>query len=317
MGEDESDEITAIYQAGAAGKCGTRPSIIAQPQSQFASVGENALLSATAVGAAPLSYQWRFNGADVAGATDSTLALNSVQVANAGHYVVVASNPYGTATSTVATLAVSANLAGCVSPQSGLVAWWPGEGSALDVVGGNNGTLQNGAGYAAGMVGQAFLLNGVNQYIAIPDNPSLRPRSVTLEGWFNFTATDGLRQLMGKTYGSGWMDSYAVWYNSGTLCGGVAGTSEMPALSYSWTPIPGSWHHLAYTFDDDTKAHVLYLDGTAVSAGQANVSIAYDAHPMIIGADTENESRAFFFPGLIDEVALYSRVLSADEVLDI
>jgi len=36
----------------------------------------------------------------------------------------------------------------CVSPPPDLVSWWPGDGNALDIQSGNNGTLQNGATFA-------------------------------------------------------------------------------------------------------------------------------------------------------------------------
>src|SRR3989304_5996219 len=50
----------------------------------------------------------------------------------------------------------------CVTPPSGMVSWWGGDGNAFDIIGANNGTLMNGATYAAGKVGQAFSFDGVN-----------------------------------------------------------------------------------------------------------------------------------------------------------
>jgi len=43
-----------------------------------------------------------------------------------------------------------------IQPSSGMVAWWSGDGNALDLVGTNHGTLMNGTTFAEGMVGQAF-----------------------------------------------------------------------------------------------------------------------------------------------------------------
>ena len=40
----------------------------------------------------------------------------------------------------------------CAAPPSGMLSWWPGEGNANDIQGTNNGTLQNGVGFAAGEV---------------------------------------------------------------------------------------------------------------------------------------------------------------------
>jgi hypothetical protein len=61
----------------------------------------------TATGAAPLAYQWHKNGAVIAGATGSTLALNNVQAADAASYAVVVSNNAGSVTSAPATLTVN------------------------------------------------------------------------------------------------------------------------------------------------------------------------------------------------------------------
>jgi hypothetical protein len=44
----------------------------------------------------------------------------------------------------------------CVEPPAGLVSWWPGDGNADDIVNGNEGTLQYGATFAPGKVGQGF-----------------------------------------------------------------------------------------------------------------------------------------------------------------
>ncbi|MCX8092450.1 MAG: immunoglobulin domain-containing protein, partial [Verrucomicrobiae bacterium] len=83
------------------------PLITAQPQSQTVSPGATVTFSVTASGSAPLSYQWRFNGAPIAAATNSSLTLNNVQSSDAGLYSVVVSNAFGTALSSNATLTVS------------------------------------------------------------------------------------------------------------------------------------------------------------------------------------------------------------------
>jgi PKD repeat protein len=82
------------------------PVIISQPQSQSSQVGLNDAFNVTASGTPPLNYQWRFNGQNILNATNATLTLNSVTAANDGGYSVVVSNPYGSATSANASLAV-------------------------------------------------------------------------------------------------------------------------------------------------------------------------------------------------------------------
>ena len=81
------------------------PLIVADPASLAVRVGDDALLSVSAT-TAPLSYQWRFNGFDIAGATNSTLYLPRTITNWAGSYRVVVSNPIGSVTSAVAVLTV-------------------------------------------------------------------------------------------------------------------------------------------------------------------------------------------------------------------
>ncbi|MBI2929054.1 MAG: immunoglobulin domain-containing protein [Verrucomicrobia bacterium] len=83
------------------------PSITTQPAGQTVNAGANVTFTVAAAGTAPLSYQWRKDGADLAGATSATLARNSVTASDAGSYTVVVSNVAGSATSSAATLTVN------------------------------------------------------------------------------------------------------------------------------------------------------------------------------------------------------------------
>jgi hypothetical protein len=82
------------------------PGITTQPQSQAVVVGQSARFSVSASGTVPFSYRWSFNGAQLSGATSSTLTLANVQTTNAGSYMVVVTNAAGSATSAVASLTV-------------------------------------------------------------------------------------------------------------------------------------------------------------------------------------------------------------------
>ncbi|MSU61884.1 MAG: hypothetical protein EXS31_05725 [Pedosphaera sp.] len=83
-----------------------RPLITIQPKSASVAKGQTASFSISATGSPPLTYVWKRNGAAVAGATDSTLTLPSVAVANAGSYTVTVGNGAGSVTSTAVTLTV-------------------------------------------------------------------------------------------------------------------------------------------------------------------------------------------------------------------
>jgi hypothetical protein len=82
------------------------PGFTSEPQNQAVVLGKSASFSASATGSGTVNYQWQFNGSVLSGATTSTLVLTNVQTNQAGNYIVVAANSYGSTTSTVATLTV-------------------------------------------------------------------------------------------------------------------------------------------------------------------------------------------------------------------
>jgi uncharacterized lipoprotein YddW (UPF0748 family) len=82
------------------------PVITAQPNSQTVYENGSASFVVSAVGSAPLSYQWRGHGTNLAGATTSVYTLDLVSQADEGPYDVVVTNNYGSVTSQIATLTV-------------------------------------------------------------------------------------------------------------------------------------------------------------------------------------------------------------------
>ena len=98
-------EVLALYEAGGAGKC-SPPVIITSPLSQTTLLGGTVDFTVTAYGSGPLLYQWHRNAAPLLSATNLTLTVSNSTLSDAGSYTVTLTNPYGSATSAVATLTV-------------------------------------------------------------------------------------------------------------------------------------------------------------------------------------------------------------------
>lgn len=212
----------------------------------------------------------------------------------------------------------------CVQPPSGMVAWWGGDNNALDMVNGNNGTPQGGATYAAGKVGQAFSLNGVNSYVSIPDNASLRATgAISIDFWANFNDINSTHTLMEKEN-----DYYLVWTSDKVLR--IYFTDALDGLYHisASAPLPslqsGVWHHFAFTAVDpigNSAADIrIYVDGVEQSVTDGSIPshaaagwYAGTAGGLRIGARTVTGYEDFF-NGLIDEVEIFNRVLSASEI---
>jgi alpha-tubulin suppressor-like RCC1 family protein len=78
-----------------------------QPRDVITFVGNLASFNIDVEAAAPLKYQWQFNGNDLPGATNSSLVLTNVQLNQAGQYSVLLSNAFGSTTSVISRLSVS------------------------------------------------------------------------------------------------------------------------------------------------------------------------------------------------------------------
>jgi len=82
------------------------PIVYLQPTNQSVLAGGSAAFSVSAIGIAPLVYQWQFNGTNLALVTNASLVFNAVAASNAGSYDVAITNAYGSITSAVVTLSV-------------------------------------------------------------------------------------------------------------------------------------------------------------------------------------------------------------------
>lgn len=80
------------------------PAITQNPASQFSILGNPAYLQAAASGSEPLSYQWRLNGTNIAGATSPVYSISAVTTNDLGYYSLLVTNELGSAVSTDATI---------------------------------------------------------------------------------------------------------------------------------------------------------------------------------------------------------------------
>jgi Ca2+-binding RTX toxin-like protein/Tol biopolymer transport system component len=200
----------------------------------------------------------------------------------------------------------------------GLVTYLAADGNAADSLGNNSGVLMSGTSFTEGILGQAFLLNGTNNYVSIADSPSLRNDSLTVEGWFRMDQfTGGTHAIFAKPIGSASNSSYAVLLVGNYLQVQVANASgsSSAVIWDEWfnSSNIGVWNHVSMTLEASGRVH-FFLNGVQRLDWNSGRPIAYDNNPHLIGARLQNGNLSGFFPGAIDEVRYYDRVLSADEI---
>jgi hypothetical protein len=214
-------------------------------------------------------------------------------------------------------LTARAYSADCTPAPAGQVAWWPGDLSALDLAGTNNGTLSGGVVFGAGEVDSAFSLDGFSGTVVVPDSSSLRlTNSFTIEAWINPRNADGDEPILSKISAVTGNNGYQLVLYHGTILGqfnSPGQTWPSSQLVYGGPIATGVWQHVAFTYDQ--SAMTIYLNGSSVALNVIGPKvIATSTSPLRIGGV---EGNALYFDGLLDEVSVYNRALSAGEIATI
>jgi hypothetical protein len=205
-----------------------------------------------------------------------------------------------------------------IQPPSGMIAWWSGDGNALDLAGTNHGTLMNGAGFADGMVGEAFVFDGVDDYVEIPDADlwALGTKDFTIELWARFNS---IRQpvgmemdfvFVGTSEGSGAVNKWAFDLRGGWIEFFVDSPTP-PTVGFAqhpFSPAIDHWYHLAVSRLG--SLYTIYVDGVVVSSENNADGIPNASASLTMGQFEGIGYR----DGLLDEVSIYNRALTAAEI---
>ncbi len=182
-------------------------------------------------------------------------------------------------------------------------------GSATDSSGnGNAGTPSGPVTAAAGRFGRALSFDGVNDVVNVADSNSLDlTTAMTLEAWVKPEGT-GWRTALLKERPGGL--AYALYSGTDTGRPSAEVRTTTTAETRGTASLPtGTWSHLAATYDGTTLR--LYVNGTQVSSRALSGSIGVTSGALRIGG---NLIWGEYFKGLIDEVRIYRRALTAGEL---
>lgn len=209
----------------------------------------------------------------------------------------------------------------CLEPPAGLLALWPADGSATEVVHGFDGSLEGGAGYAPGRVGEAFSFDGHDATIRVPEDGSLASSDFTLAAWIevrSLAVQDGVSTLIARRAGTSIADAaYAIQvdFEGRPLFSLWDGEQALRAVAPGPLSI-GAFHHLAASREGALM--ILYVDGVEVAAAPFEDSIANaDGEFDLEFGNYLSLGPGRAFDGLMDEVSIFERALDASEILRI
>jgi len=303
--------------------------------------GDAWTFNAGATGTRPLAYQWTKGGTNIAGATTTTLALTNLASADAGSYAFVVTNAQGSITSAVAALVITSFSAPNIT--NGLVAYWPLDtvvGSKTpDLVSGYDMTLVNmtaAGNLVPGKWGNAFsFTNATHTILQRVDNPGedlpiYNKPSFTISMWVNGDPNQTDRRV----WSEGSTANNNPLFNLGTPHGGSGGNldsfvrNNSGTIGVGTTPPGGSSGHyytVANVFDD-TWHNIVYVqrvvggvtNGALYVDGALDPTVPDPVWPLTLNTTTIGgilrSSASSWYSGLIDEVAVWGRALSPDEI---
>ncbi len=175
----------------------------------------------------------------------------------------------------------------------------------------NAGTIANATWSTQGRFGNALSFNGTNALVTINDADSLDlTAQMTLEAWVRPSAINGWETVIMKDRPDGL--AYGL-FGGDPLASFITppGTSSVFGVTTANSLPLDSWSHLATTYDGTTVK--LYVNGSLISSQPTAETIATSSNPLQIGG---NAIWGEYFAGLIDEVRVYNRALTAAEIQD-
>jgi hypothetical protein len=199
----------------------------------------------------------------------------------------------------------------------GLVAHWAFEDNFQDTMGQWNGEPQGAEPiqFVEGQpgFGRAIKLSGpgANQFVEIPNSSeglAFQGGSMSISGWFKVDSFDvSWQALIAKGEGTNWRVHRRDASQTIAYAGGAGETAAAAAPNIN----DGQWHHFAAVTDPAT-GHYLWIDGTMYEHQTTLPNLAQNAQNVMIGENPDARGR--YWNGLVDDIAIWDRVLTEDEI---
>ena len=248
--------------------------------------------------------------------TKRRMQLVSVGIVALGVFVTVTAVFFRQLTTEEARRPGGAPSAGGVRCSVEPTAWWGGDGSGVDVAGGNDAILLGDTAFVDGLVGGAFRLDGKGDWLEIPDDPSIEvgSRDFTVSMWVRYRSTRGEQVFAEEwieTYEQGSQEGWALTKLRNNVIGfgfGRAGgidTKPLDLPTHTWIQVVA--RRMAGTMS-------IFVNGTLVTSAEmtnpdkvadsmATLKFGHRGSPDDPPGSPDRQG--FFLNGEVDEIQLF------------
>ena len=180
----------------------------------------------------------------------------------------------------------------------------------------NIGTLVNAPGWSSGEVKNAVTLNGTNQYVNGTRAAVRTDTSFSVAAWVYLTSKTSYATAVSQDGAN--ISGFFLQYSQGldrwafVIRTSDSTTAGLDSASGSASPSPNTWYHLVGVYDSSAGQIKLYVNG-ALQATVAHTTV-WNASGMLAAGRAKFGGNTDFWPGMIDDVRVYQRALSASEV---
>jgi hypothetical protein len=207
------------------------------------------------------------------------------------------------------------------NPPSGLLASYSfnaGSGTTTVDSSGNNltGTIHGATWTTGGEYGKALSFNGTNNYVDLGNPASLKATgSMTWAAWVKATSTpSGDGNIIAKqNASSGWQLKTSAGTGPQTFGVAVYGSAGIVQRYSTTVRALNTWYHVAGVYNATTRSLDIYVNGV-LDDGVLSGTIPTTQKIPNVNVNIGRRSNGVYFPGIIDEVQIYNRALSAAEI---
>jgi hypothetical protein len=206
-----------------------------------------------------------------------------------------------------------------LTSELGLVGYWnldEGSGTiAYDSSGYNNHGTIYGASWTSGKVNSALNFDGLNDYVDCGNSATLDPiQGATIEAWVNFrklpSAAGHIMAIAGRSFSGADLDLQTEPDNRFKFYIGPGAAGGYVAISNTVAQAD-KWYHVVGTYQGNSNIKI-YVNGTLEKTTSISIARNHNSGTFCIGASPYWGGR--FLNGTIDEVKIYNRALSAEEI---